>query len=158
MLLETFTDFHWVPTSALLSLVIRSCPSANVVSWDCPVQITVSNIPGQYHVEGTILGGRDLPTWEVPVHPGKSAFSFPIGSGGDHDKLEAHFFEPPYTTQSVRNRRGIIDPVRLEVFLYFALKGGMSQCRANEALIETLRQSPWVFPNQDSVDDSALAV
>ena len=53
-LLETIIiDFLWVPTSALSNLVISSCPSANVVSWDCPVQITVSNIPGQWHVEAT---------------------------------------------------------------------------------------------------------
>jgi len=43
----TVTDVLWVPTSALFNLVISSCPSANVVSWDCPVQTTVSNIPGQ---------------------------------------------------------------------------------------------------------------
>lgn len=48
MLLEMIvTDVLWVPTSALSNLVISSCPSANVVSWDCPVQTTVSKIPGQ---------------------------------------------------------------------------------------------------------------
>jgi len=46
--LETIaSDILWVPTSALFNLVISSCPPANVVSWDCPVHITVSNIPGQ---------------------------------------------------------------------------------------------------------------
>ena len=39
-------DSLWVRTSALVILVISSCPFAKVVSWDCPVQITVSNIPG----------------------------------------------------------------------------------------------------------------
>jgi len=51
ILLEpTIPDFLWVHTSALVILVMSSCPFANVVSWDCPVQITVSNIPEPLHV------------------------------------------------------------------------------------------------------------
>lgn len=46
LLETTVPDLLWIHTSALFNLVMSSCPSANVVSWDCPVQITVSNTPG----------------------------------------------------------------------------------------------------------------
>jgi len=71
----------------------------------------------------------------VPVHPSKTTFLFPDGSGGDHDKLEAHLFEPFYTIQSVRDWESIVDSVRLVIFLHLALEGRMRQCRANEASV-----------------------
>jgi hypothetical protein len=94
----------------------------------------------------------------VPVNPSKTTFPHLNGSGGDHDKLEAHLFEPLYAIQSVWDWKGIVDSVRLVIFHHLALKGRMSQFRASEASVETLQKSPWVFPNQDSVDGSVLAV
>ena len=94
----------------------------------------------------------------MPVYPNKTAFSFPNCSGGNHHKLEAHLFEPLYTFQSVWDWEGIVDSVCLVIFQHLALNGGMSQRRANEALIKTLQKSLWVSPNQDSVGGSALVV
>jgi hypothetical protein len=104
------------------------------------------------------LGRRDVPTGEISVHPEKTAFPFPNGSGSYYDKLEAHLFEPLYAIERVWDREGIVNSVRLVIFIDFTLEGRSSQCRAGGASETTIQQSPWVTPNRGSVDGSAWAV
>ena len=85
-----------------------------------------------------VLSRSGLLTREVTVYPGKAAFPFPNGSSGNHNKLEAHLFEPLDTIQSIWNREGIVDSVRRVVFLHLALEGKQGQCRA-----EKLRKRPY---------------
>lgn len=59
----------------------------------------------------------------MTVYPDEAAFPVFIGSGCYYDKLEAHLFDLLYTVQSVWNRQGIVNSVRLVVLLYFNLKG-----------------------------------
>ena len=117
----TIPYFLWVRTSALVILVISSCPFENVVSWDCPVQITVSNMPGQRYVVVIRPLVKEPLTREVTVHPDESAFPFPDGSGSDHDKLKSHLFEPLYTIQSVWDRNSIVNSGSTVIFLHLAL-------------------------------------
>lgn len=86
-----------------------------------------------------ILDRRGLPTREVTLHPDETALPFPNGSGGDHDKLEAHFFEPLYAIQSAWDRQSIVNPIRAVIFLDLALEGRTNQCRIDVILARQYR-------------------
>jgi len=106
----------------------------------------------------TTLSQGGLPTREVTLNPDETAFFFPNRSGSDHDKLEAHLFEPLYAIQGTRDWQGTVNPVRAVILQYFTLGRKSSQHRVGEASVKIVLKSPWETPSQGSVNSSALAV
>jgi len=106
----------------------------------------------------TTLSQGGLPTREVTLDPDETAFFVQNRPGSDHDKLEAHLFEPLYAIQGTRDWQGTVNPARVVILHYFTLGRKSSQRRVGEASVEVVLQTPWETPSQGSVNSSALAV
>lgn len=117
---------------------IRKCTFLRLSGADHRLEYTW----GVAQCNNALQSGRVAPTRKVTIHPEKAALPFMVGSCSHYDKLEAHLFEPLYTTRCVWDWRGIVNSVSLIVLLHFALEGRPNQRRIDEASGEAVQMSP----------------